>query len=234
MMPVCSEWRWLVTPPASASWNMAFDEALLLHANSRGTSVLRFYSWIGNPATFGYFQHIEDIERMTSDRPLVRRCSGGGLVPHTSDWTYSVAVPVSDPWWGKPAEDSYRDIHQWCVHALGSIGFSATLAPAPDMAGPGQCFVGAEKNDILFEGRKIGGAAQRRNRDGLLIQGSIQCSGTRLPGSPSDWIQAMIQSAPVPVSANPWDDWQQDTHFTDRVGSLANEKYGSDQWNRRR
>ena len=39
---------------------------------------------------------------------------------------------------------------------------------------PGRCFVGAEKFDVLADGRKIAGAAQKRNKRGLLIQGSIQ------------------------------------------------------------
>ena len=38
----------------------------------------------------------------------------------------------------------------------------------------GPCFAGYEKFDVLWHGKKIAGAAQRRNKLGLLIQGSVQ------------------------------------------------------------
>ena len=56
------------------------------------------------------------------------------------------------------------------------------------MAGPGQCFVGYEKSDLLWHGKKIAGAAQRRNKLGLLIQGSVQ---PPLPLARAAWQQAM-------------------------------------------
>src|ERR1017187_7811146 len=48
------------------------------------------------------------------------------------------------------------------------------LAPAAKKSLPGQCFAGHEKFDLLWRGKKIAGAAQRRNKPGLLIQGSVQ------------------------------------------------------------
>jgi lipoate-protein ligase A len=35
--------------------------------------------------------------------------------------------------------------------------------------------------DLLWQGKKIAGAAQRRRRDGLLIQGSVQPPALNLP-----------------------------------------------------
>ncbi|MCD8533861.1 MAG: hypothetical protein LR011_03340 [Verrucomicrobia bacterium] len=220
-------WNWLVTEPASANWNMAFDEALLSTANHRGVSVVRFYSWEGKPASFGYFQKLKDVESLTTLRPLVRRCSGGGVVEHAEDWTYSVAIPSRHSWWMKSAESSYRDIHLWCAEALVEVGIPASLAPEADPSGPGCCFIGAERSDILVNGVKIGGAAQRRNQNGLLIQGSIQ-------GIPSvdsvfsDWIQAMVACAPGPVT--PWLDWEDNPAFTQCLNTLVHEKYSSPAW----
>src|SRR4030095_8503071 len=69
------------------AWNMALDEALLVTSATRGYAVLRHYSWNQPAATFGYFQHHGEVERATLLRPLLRRPTGGGIVPPDRDWT---------------------------------------------------------------------------------------------------------------------------------------------------
>jgi lipoate-protein ligase A len=58
--------------------------------------------------------------------------------------------------------------------AFARLNVAATLAAESQKEIPGQCFAGPEKADLLWQGRKIAGAAQRRSRTGLLIQGSVQ------------------------------------------------------------
>ena len=77
--------------------------------------------------------------------------------------------------------------------ALGLCGVETQLSPCCDPAGPGRCFVGAEREDLLIGGRKIAGAAQRRNRMGLLIQGSVQPTPDGL--SRARWEEAMLEAA---------------------------------------
>src|SRR5690349_19751686 len=150
---------------------MACDEALLEWAAQLGRPVLRFYAWSRPAATFGYFQAYSLVETMTELRPLLRRPTGGGLVPHDADWTYSVTIPPGDPWHRSRALESYRRIHEWLQAALWRLGVQTELAPGRVVEAPGQCFVGAETFDLLFNHRKVAGAAQRRRQDGLLIQG---------------------------------------------------------------
>jgi hypothetical protein len=50
-------------------------------------------------------------------------------------------------------------------------------------------FFRLRKSDVLWHGKKIAGAAQRRNKLGLLIQGSVQPPPISL--SPPDWQKAM-------------------------------------------
>ena len=171
---------------------MAFDDALLVHAAAIGAPVLRFYGWTEPAATFGYFQKIADIEAATPLRPLIRRPTGGGLVPHNADWTYSLIVPPAHPWYELRAEGSYERMHQWLQAAFARLGLATDLAPCCRKEIPGQCFAGYEKHDLLHLGRKLAGAAQRRNKLGLLIQGSIQpppAGCTR-----EDFWRAMIQA----------------------------------------
>jgi lipoate-protein ligase A len=170
---------------------MALDEALLESAPETGRPVLRFYGWLEPAATFGYSQKYSEIERLTALRPLVRRPTGGGLVPHDNDWTYSLIFPVGHFWHRLKAVESYQRVHQWVGAALAKINVETLLSPKSQKETPGQCFVGAEKDDVLWRGRKIAGAAQRRTRQGLLVQGSVQPpAGLRR----EDWENAMREA----------------------------------------
>lgn len=184
-------WQWIQHGPGEPSWNMALDEALLECAGSLGCPVLRFYAWTVPAATFGYFQRYAEIEALTPLRPLIRRPTAGGLVPHDRDWTYSLVVPPTHAWYELRAIESYQKIHRWVQEAFAHLQVTTELAAAPDPAGPGQCFIGAETHDLLFQRRKIAGAAQRRNRWGLLIQGSVQPAGI-WKDRRQEWEQAMI------------------------------------------
>ena len=168
------EWLLLRMDRGAAAFNMAVDEALLLHVRGFGKPVLRFYAWSEAAASFGYFQRYADVAKATPLRPLVRRPTGGGIVPHDRDWTYSVVLPPGHFWYQLKAIESYRRVHEWVRAAFSETGVLAELASEPRRAVAGQCFAGAEQFDVLTQDRKIAGAAQRRTRDGLLIQGSVQ------------------------------------------------------------
>ena len=80
----------------------------------------------------------------------------------------------SASWYALSAVESYQRVHDWIRAAFLRLGTAAELAAQCRRESPGQCFAGAERFDVLSAGRKIAGAAQRRTREGLLIQGSIQ------------------------------------------------------------
>src|SRR5882672_6639797 len=101
-------WYLLQCGPRAAAVNMALDEALLELAPRLNQPILRFYSWDESAASFGYFQKLAEISHATPLRPLVRRPTGGGLVPHDSDWTYSLIFPPSHPWYSLKAVQSYQ------------------------------------------------------------------------------------------------------------------------------
>ena len=168
------DWLLLESGPAAPAYNMALDEALLENSTAIGRPILRFYDWTQPSATFGYSQKIAELETATALRPLIRRCTGGGLVPHDGDWTYSLAFPKDHDWTALPATESYRRVHALLQAAFQEIGTKTTLADCCRRPKPGECFEGHELHDLLWKGKKIAGAAQRRNRFGLLIQGSVQ------------------------------------------------------------
>jgi lipoate-protein ligase A len=184
-------WLLLNSGKCDAAFNMALDEALLEAMPRLQTPVLRFYGWTEPAATFGYFQKFSEVERATFLRPLIRRPTGGGIVPHDADWTYSAVFPPGHEWHSLKAEESYRRIHDWLRLAFAELKVETELAPCCKISLPGQCFVGHEKYDLLWRGKKIAGAAQRRNKLGLLIQGSVQPPFISVQRA--DWERAMCK-----------------------------------------
>jgi lipoyl(octanoyl) transferase len=187
-----NHWFYFDSGPGEPAFNMALDDALLQSIAALGAPVLRLYGWTEPAATFGYFQKIATLEAATQLRPLIRRPTGGGLVAHANDWTYSLTVPPGHPWYELRAEASYARMHRWLQAAFGLLDLPTELASCCRKEIPGQCFAGYEKFDLLHCGRKLAGAAQRRNQLGLLIQGSIQPPPAAL--SRGQFVKAMIDS----------------------------------------
>ena len=222
-------WHIINSGPGEAAFNMAMDEALLESVGKLGAPVLRFYGWTQPAATFGYFQHYAEIERTTLLRPLIRRPTGGGLVPHDADWTYSLAFPPGHEWHELRAEDSYRSVHEWIQRAFAKLNVATEVASCCKKTLPGQCFVGYEKFDLLWHGKKIAGAAQRRNKLGLLIQGSVQPPPVELKRA--DWESAMRKV--VPASAD-WQELQGDGELLAMAQRLTAEKFSQTSYNQKR
>ena len=225
-----STWLLFNSGPGPAAFNMALDEALLEAMPRLGRPVLRFYSWTEPAATFGYFQKYADVERATRLRPLVRRPTGGGIVPHDADWTYSLVIPTSHEWHSLKATESYRRVHEWIQKAFAKLNVVTELAPTPHSQ-TGQCFAGHEKSDVLWHGRKIAGAAQRRNKLGLLIQGSVQPPPMGL--ARAGWQKAMGEVGRVEWAME-WSDFEPDAALRERTEFLAAQKYSQAAYNRKR
>jgi len=224
-------WFFLNSGKCDAAFNMAMDEALLENVSQIGKPVLRFYGWTEPAATFGYFQKIAEVERATLLRPLVRRPTGGGVVPHDADWTYSFVVPPAAEWYSLKAIESYRRIHEWIQSAFTKLKIGTELAPGCKKSAPGQCFIGHEKFDLLWNGKKIAGAAQRRNKSGLLIQGSVQ--PPPIKNARADFESAMHAVAREKLQIE-WNEFLPDENMSARAKELACQKYSQKSYNQKR
>ncbi len=224
-------WQWVDTGPGAAAFNMALDEALLETVAARARPLLRFYAWTERAATFGYSQRYGEVEPLTPLRPLIRRPTGGGLVPHDADWTYSLVFPPDHWWYASRARESYERVHAWLRDAFGRLGVMTALAPAARQEAPGTCFVGAEQHDLLWRGQKIAGAAQRRNRLGLLIQGSVQPPPLSL--ARTDWQGALCALATEQWGVG-WVAIGREALPLDRARSLADARYSRSAFNQKR
>lgn len=224
-------WYLFQSGPADAPRNMAWDEVLLEAIPQLARPLVRFYGWTELAGTFGYFQKHAEVEQMTALRPLIRRPTGGGFVSHAADWTYSLLAPPAHPWYALKATESYERIHKWIQAAFEALNVQTILSPIWQNPLPGQCFAGPERFDLVWQGRKIAGAAQRRMRHGLLIQGSVQ---PLLPGiCRTDWEKAFCDVATVRENLE-WTSFEPDLPLTQRAIRLASEKYGQLSYNGKR
>ncbi|MEO6740712.1 MAG: hypothetical protein ABIP20_10695 [Chthoniobacteraceae bacterium] len=206
--------------PHSAPLNMALDEALLGDARS---PLLRIYRWERPAVSFGYFGRFAPLAAAWREREIVRRMTGGGIVPHGQDLTYSLIVPEGHPFAARSPRDVYRAVHEAIGALLASNGEAAALAVPPDRAGTGVCFESPAEFDLLARGKKIAGAALRRTKRGLLLQGSIQ----ELPGLESlrPRLASAFATGTLPGNYTP-------QQFA-AAESLAAEKYATPAWTMR-
>lgn len=207
--------------PNSAALNMAIDEALL----ERAVNVsLRFYRWRRPSLSFGYFSRFGDVEQYEMGRDLVRRWTGGGIVLHGEDITYSVIVPASHAFFQRSSLEIYAIIHDAIREVLSINGIAATLANDPSPKISDACFANPVRADVLVAGTKIAGAAQRRTRAGLLHQGSIQF----------DLPLANFHDACATALSVRFERGALSGDVLTRASLLAREKYGTPAWLRRR
>ena len=164
--------------PLPAALNMAVDEVLLRRLSR---PLLRIYRWLRPSVSFGYFEKYEAVRAEHPARDPVRRWTGGGVVLHGEDLTYSLLVPAGSPFLRLKTADSYRAIHERIAGAMNRAGVVVSMAGDDHQKISQACFENATRHDILRQGRKIAGAAQRRTKFGLLHQGSIQ--NVELPDS---------------------------------------------------
>jgi lipoate-protein ligase A len=162
---------------APGPWQMAADEAMLERA-SAGEASLRFYAWEPATVSLGYFQKHE--ERLANPRlaayPWVRRCTGGGAIIHDQDLTYAFALSAGLRGSLTPLEWHHR-FHQALVEVLQRRRVAAELqggSRKPQQELEYLCFAVPQPGDVMLEGQKIIGGAQRLRRGGLLQHGSIQ------------------------------------------------------------
>lgn len=177
------QWRIINSGSAAAERNMAIDEALLQSFDSTDSlPVLRFYGW--NPAalSFGRFQNPDEIlllEKCLVDKtPLVRRITGGGVIYHADEITYSIVCSPQHLPQAVSIKDTYRLLTafllSWYEKNNIEACYARDLLPQESLGEhTAYCFAGLESFDIIAGGKKIGGNAQRRTKKCIFQHGSI-------------------------------------------------------------
>src|SRR5262245_53079983 len=157
---------------ANGPANMAADEVLLRSA-ANGQASLRFYRWREATLSLGYFQpaarRLEDP--LLRDLPFVRRPSAGDALVHHHALTYCLAVPAQQ---GRKT-DLWLAMHEVIAAALAEFGIDARppVLSGGDLFSGFLCFEHFTSRDLLVNGAKVVGSAQRRQRDAVMQHGGI-------------------------------------------------------------
>ena len=129
--------------------------------------------------SIGYFGAVRDVARVIreGEAQIVRRPTGGGVVDHRIDRTYTLVVPKEHALARTRGGESYRVIHEALAEAMHAAEIEARLIDRDAEIDSPACFEKPVAWDIVDErGRKLAGAGQRRTRRGLLHQGSVVLS----------------------------------------------------------
>lgn len=229
-----SQWR-LIEPgstPRPGAENMAIDQAVAGGVNAGSAPALRFYYWDPPCLSLGRNQPAVGVyDAATAGRrgvDIVRRPTGGRAVLHDRELTYCVTVPVGEL--GSPRE-TYSRINRALVAGLRRIGVAARVvegapgnassgdfaagdlprgrsSPA-DALGSAPCFDLAAPGEVVADGRKLIGSAQRKEGHTLLQHGSLLLEGDQslvvellCESATLDPAELALRTAMLPVPAS--------------------------------
>lgn len=160
----------------SAHDNMDADRSLLLKPPH--SPFLRLYGWNAFAVTYGLFVTVADVLDMDACRTrkvdMAKRPTGGGVLFHGHDLAFSLFLPSTHPLYSVSFVARAQAINAVLVEALQPwlqhVCIPQVICPS---SRADLCMMQQGPLDLIWHGRKIGGAAQRVNRQGILHQASI-------------------------------------------------------------
>lgn len=162
-----------------AEENMSIDRDLL--ASLEETPLLRFYGWRSPGITYGHFIKPEKFlnldEIHCSGWELARRPTGGGIIFHLWDFTFSFLLPASHPSFSHNTLNNYALVNSMVADSLEELidikKISLLQAVKANAGTEYFCMAQPTIYDLIINGKKVGGAAQRKTKKGFLHQGSL-------------------------------------------------------------
>jgi len=176
-------WRLILDQKCDGYYNMAVDEAVFSGYNSFKIPTLRVYGWDKPFISLGYNQNPDKVLNLKEEIPFVRRMTGGSAILHHKELTYSLVCSLEDLNLPKAVKVSYRIICSFLKHFYSQLGLKASFANELNFKSQeiernlgtykNFCFSNWQHLDLLVEGKKIGGNAQRRRKNIVFQHGSI-------------------------------------------------------------
>ncbi|MFH1826266.1 MAG: hypothetical protein ABH823_03120, partial [bacterium] len=167
-------WRLIATPHLSGSVNMQTDLKMMADFEAGLiSSTLRIYSWQPRCISYGYGQKMERWKDGKMEGwEVVKRPTGGGIVFHNeAEVTYSLVASLDNPILPKGLVPSYKKISDAVIVALRKVGVLAAVLDSRAVPAGRQvrgndksalCFSYPAEYEIVCQGRKIVGSAQKR------------------------------------------------------------------------
>jgi lipoate-protein ligase A len=222
----------------SGAQNMATDMWLLQKVDQWKGPIFRRYGWSSPQVTFGYGQKATWVEQETGIdiKSIIRRPTGGGIVRHGTDLTYCLIAPKGSKGAEMAPMDFYAQVHRRWGVALSEEGIVNCLMPCPQKSTrgiPGDCFSEPVGRDLMDENgtKKLGGAAMKRTRQGVLLQGTLELSAW------PDIDHSKIENRFVELIASDLEEGVIEKAWPNSLENERNELvriYGSFSWNRDR
>ncbi|MFI5231268.1 MAG: biotin/lipoate A/B protein ligase family protein [Gemmatimonadales bacterium] len=204
-------WRFLDSGGLDGAEQMALDAGLMDRARATGEAVLRVYEWPQPTLSFG--RHESVLGRFLpatlarEQVAAVRRPTGGRVLMHHREVTYSVTAPADED---ERLKESYARINAILVAAIATLGAAVSEAPAttpPRRPGGAACFAEPSAGELVVGGRKLVGSAQLREGGALLQHGSILIDDDQpriaalanqplVPAAPAATLRACLGRAP--------------------------------------
>jgi lipoate-protein ligase A len=224
-------WKLIIDPALNGSRNMAIDAALLeeVGASDHPRTIVRFYGWSSPTISLGRNQQVDKavdpVYCRATGIDIVHRPTGGRAVLHDDELTYAVISNDSEKF-GDTIYGNYKRVSEALCLGYKRLGVPAVLAPDTrkpsafgDNADP-PCFLSTSRYELMVEGRKIVGSAQRRIRGSFLQHGSmpITCNrealarATRLPDP--QWLEREMAGVAEFLPARPSRDELQGAFIT--------------------
>jgi lipoyl(octanoyl) transferase len=182
-----NQWRLILDGDRDGYYNMAADEVLLEAFKRTGEPVFRVYGWDKPFITLGYHQDAGKVFLTEPGFPFTRRITGGAAMMHQREVTYSLVCSQEDLDLPVSVRESYKTICRFLLEFYSRIGLKADFA-ASVLAGSSLgryrdfCLATAEHFDIVIDGRKVGGNAQKRSGQVIFQQGTIPVELMHVPG----------------------------------------------------
>jgi lipoyl(octanoyl) transferase len=197
----------------------------------------------------GYFQEHQAREEFDRLRGLswLRRHTGGAAIVHHHELTYAIALPAGSPWHNGESwlcrfhHAVQRALKNWHINTVKPV-----ICGEEQKLGPYLCFLHQTPGDLVCQGHKIAGSAQRRPHGAMVQHGSIllkQSDHTpELPGLLE--LTGMDVNASE-LSAAIMDELARETEWTFTPGDwttdeiqhateIAERKYANPEWNTKR
>jgi lipoate-protein ligase A len=163
----------------SAKKNMQLDLDLL--DSLKDQAILHFYEFEKKSFTYGHFIDIKkfiDIDKLKDlDIDFAKRPTGGGIVFHIWDIAFSFLMPKNCKYFFLDPLKNYEFVNNLTLNALNEFlkepYFLKKEIKKDNLNSNSFCMAKPTKFDLIYNNKKILGAAQRRKKNGYLHQASI-------------------------------------------------------------
>lgn len=179
----------LNTGKQSAKENMDLDRHFLETLDPSGNPILHLYDWKKLSLTYGHFAKpeklldFEGIKKHHIDH--ARRVTGGGVTLHFSDLAFSFFMPIEHPLFSENTLENYAFVNKQVIAALRAfikeekLGYFEECDVTHDERSF-FCMAKPTRYDVMIEGKKVGGAAQRKTKRGYLHHGTLSLAAPNL------------------------------------------------------